>query len=296
MWLIITILSYAFNSIALLINKFLLTKKITNPAVYAIFTCFLMALAVILLPFDWRTPNGYQFFIEVVSGFTFGLGVYFMYSGLKAGETSRVIPIIGGVQPLIVLPLAWLWLGETVSLKFLVAFVLIIVGTVLISYGGGKIEKKAYWWSVLSAIFFAISIVTLKDTFNSQASFVTPFVLSRLGCILFGFLLLLWPKNRRDIARELKTPNAQSGGLFIASQISGGLASLLLNLAFAISVGVTALINALQGLQYVFLLAAIIFLSNKFPKVLKEDIKTKILAQKILATILIIVGLIVVAF
>jgi len=296
MWLLITIFAYAFNSLSLLINKFLLTKKIKNSAVYAIFTCLLMSLAMFLLPFDWRAPTGYEFLIEVISGFLFGLGVYFMFSALKAGETSRVIPILGGIQPLIVLPVAWFWLGEAVSPRFLVALFLIIAGTVLISYGGGKIEKRAYWWSVLSALFFAFSVVTLKAAFNSQASFITPFALSRLGSILLGLILLLWPKNLRDIVKELKTPNKQSGGLFVVSQLAGGLSALLLNLAFAISVGVTALINALQGLQYVFLLLAIIILSRKFPSVLKEDIKTKILIQKILATGLIIIGLAVVAF
>lgn len=296
MWLLVTVLAYAFNSLSLLINKFLLTKKIKNPSVYAIFTCLLMALSIFILPFDWRAPSGYEFFIEVLSGFLFGLGVYFMFLALKAGETSRIIPIIGGVQPLIVLPLAWFWLGEAVGPRFLFALLLIVIGTVLISYGGGKIERRAYFWAVLSAIFFAVSIVTLKDAFNSQASFVTPFVLSRLGCILLGLILLIWPKNWRDVIHELKEPQKQSGSLFVASQIFGALASILLNLAFAISIGMTALINALQGLQYIFLFIALFILTVFFPKIIKEDITPKVLIQKITATTLIILGLVLITF
>lgn len=296
MWLILTVLSYAFNSLSLLINKFLLTKKIENPAVYAIFTCFLMALAFVMLPFDWRPPSGYEFFIEVLSGFLFGLGVYFMFLALKFGETSRVIPIIGGVQPLIVLPLAWFWLDEVVGPRFLIALLLIVIGTVLISYGGGKIERKAYLWSFLSAVFFAFSIVTIKDTFNSQASFITPFALSRLGSILLGLILLLWPQNLKDIICELQTPKKESGVLMITSQISGALASLLLNIAFAISVGMTALINALQGLQYIFLFITIFILTKFFPQIIKEDIKPLTLIQKAIATSLIIIGLVLITF
>lgn len=291
LWLPITILAYAFNSVSLLMNKFLLSEKIKNPAVFTVFTCFLMVVAFILLPFDWQTPSAYELIIEIVSGFLFGLGILFMFKALKYGETSRVAPMVGSIQPIIVLPLAWVWLGEVVSPLFLVALFLIIIGSIAISYESGKVERKAYVFALISAVFFAFSIVTLKDAFNSQASFITPFVLSRFGSILLGFLLLLKPQNFQDLVKELKKPNPQSGGLFIISQLAGALSAILLNLAFAISVGVTALINAMQGLQYIFLLIAVVIITTFYPHILKEKISGKILIQKIIATLIIIVGL-----
>lgn len=295
-WFWITIVSYFLNSLTLLINKFLLTAKIKNPAVYTALTCFLMLLTIVLLPFDWQSPTIYELGIELLAGFLFGLGALFMFMALKQGETSRIIPIIGGLQPLIVLPLAWYWLGEAVGVFFIFALLLIVAGTFLISYESGKLRKRAYIWSAISAIFFAISIVATKDAFDSQGSFITPFVISRLGSVLFGFLLLINPRNLRGLIQEITQPKAQSGLLFFISQGAGALASILLNFAFAISSGVTTIINALQSIQYIFLLVGVIILSKFFPKVLKEELGKKILIQKIIATTLIIVGIILLAF
>jgi hypothetical protein len=72
----------------------------------------------------------------------------------------------------------------------------------------------------------------------------------------------------------------------------GALANILQNWAIALSPLVyVSLINALQGIQYAFLLIFTVFISLKFPKILKEEIKSQILIQKIFAIFLIIIGL-----
>jgi len=56
-----------------------------------------------------------------------------------------------------------------------------------------------------------------------------------------------------------------------------------------------AFINALQGVQYVFLLIFTAFLSLKLPQILKEEISRKIISQKIIAILLIGGGLAILA-
>jgi len=51
-------------------------------------------------------------------------------------------------------------------------------------------------------------------------------------------------------------------------------------------------VNALQGLQYVFLLFFAVFLSFKFPNILKEEVSRDVLLQKIIAVLLIGGGLV----
>lgn len=298
-WFVITIISYFLNSLSLLINKFLLEEKIKNPAVYTFFTCSLLLIAVILLPFDWQQPSIYELLIELLAGFLFGIAIWLMFIALKKGETSRVIPIIGGVQPLIILPLAWYWLGEKIPTSFLIALFLIIFGTFLISYEKkqvSKIPKQVYFLAVFSAVFFALSVIATKAAFNSQNSFITPFVISRFGAFFWGLLLLLNPTNWKSLLNELSQPKMQTNFLFIFSQVLGGLSSILINLAFAISSGVTAVINALQGLQYVFLLMGVVILSKFFPKILQEKLDIITLIQKSFATTLIIIGIIILSF
>jgi len=72
----------------------------------------------------------------------------------------------------------------------------------------------------------------------------------------------------------------------------GAGASILQNWAiFLAPLVYVAIINALQGINYAFLLVFIIFLSLKFPQILKEEISKKILLQKIIAILLISAGL-----
>jgi hypothetical protein len=64
----------------------------------------------------------------------------------------------------------------------------------------------------------------------------------------------------------------------------------LVNYAISISESV-ALVNALRGLEYVFLLVIVFSLSWKFPHLLEEKITPTAVAKKIVATALIIAGL-----
>ncbi|MFA6227654.1 MAG: EamA family transporter [Patescibacteria group bacterium] len=294
-WLPITIISYALNAAALATDKFLLNKKIPNPAVYTIIISFLGILALVLLPFDWSQPTGSQLAWELISGFLFGAGIYLMFVALNRGEASRIIPFLGGLQPLIVLPLAWLFVGEAVSEKFLLAFFVIIMGTVLISYGKGKADKVAYGAAIFSAILFAVSLIIAKYAYNSQGSFITPFVMTRLGALLFALCLFAWPRHRRSFFAVVRRPQKQTSGLLLFGQTSGALSSILVNFAIAISVGATAIINALQGLQYVFLLLIVIAVQRIQPGAMKEKMTRKILWQKIIATAFIVAGLAILA-
>lgn len=295
LWLPIAIFSYALNAGSLITDKFLLEKKIPNPAIYTIVISLLGVIAILLLPFGWNTPTVNEVMVELVSGFLFGVGLLLMFMALNKGEASRVIPFLNGLQPLVILPLAWLIVGEAITGRFLLAFILIIIGSVIISYGKGKSSREAYLLAIFSAIAFGVSIVFAKYAYNSAGSFITPFVMTRIGTLIFAVCLLILPNNLQSLIYELKNPEKQTGYMLFFGQVAGALSSILINYAIAIAVNATALINALQGLQYVFLLAIVIFLSKKYPKILKEKITGNILIQKIVATILIILGLAVLA-
>ena len=82
----------------------------------------------------------------------------------------------------------------------------------------------------------------------------------------------------------------KTGFLFIFGQTSGALSFILVNYTIAVSASV-ALVNALQGLQYIFLLIIVFSLSWRFPNLLEEKITPSVLIKKIIATALIIGGL-----
>ncbi|MCD4762330.1 hypothetical protein K8R32_05230, partial [bacterium] len=60
---------------------------------------------------------------------------------------------------------------------------------------------------------------------------------------------------------------------------------------WAISLGNVALINSIQGTQYIFLLLIVVLLARRFPKILEEELGGGVLMQKIIGTTLVVLGL-----
>ena len=142
--------------------------------------------------------------------------------------------------------------------------------------------------SILSALVFGIYYVLLKHVYN-QGTFVSGFCWTRFGSFLASFLFLIQAKNRKLIFGGTQHLKLNSGVLVLANKTLSGVAFALLN--YAIAIGSVTLVNAMQGLQYVFLLIVIAFLSKQYPKILSEQIHKKALTQKIIAIIIIGLGL-----
>ena len=79
-------------------------------------------------------------------------------------------------------------------------------------------------------------------------------------------------------------------GLFLSARGLGAVGGLLIY--WAIFLGSVTLVNALQGVQYLFLLFLAFILFRKIPS-LKEQFNKRVLTQKIFAIILICLGLVI---
>jgi len=298
-WLLIIVVAYFLNASATVVDKFLLTKKIPNPAVYAFFICVLNLLGLVFIPFGFHFTSAAQTLIALINGILFTFAYLFMFMALNRNEASRITPFMGGLQPIFVLLLAFVLLGEKIGGYSLLAFAIIVLGTVILSYQKETTKKliasskSSYWLAVVATILFAAAYTLNKYIFVSEG-FVTGFVLVRLGTFLGALLLLLRPGNIRDIITEIKTPKKSSKGLFLAGQGAGALSLILVSYAVAISPSV-AIINASRGLEYVFLLVIILLLARKHPHLLEEKLTPLIIFQKAAAVALIIAGLVILA-
>lgn len=294
-WLIVVIAGHLLNSVSFLVDKFLLAKKISSPFVYAFFIGALGALGIVLIPFGFVLPSTPEIIRALASGATFVIALIFFFGALKRNEASRVVPLTGGLVPLFTFILAYFYLGERLAGNQILAFVALVVGGVLITLDKkGKGSSLGYLYAVIAAFVFAISFVITKQVFIEQ-NFISGFVLSRLGGLLAALAILLIPKERYNIFHQPQQKgNGNTTLLFFIGQIAGGLGFVLVN--YAISLASVSLVNALQGVQYVFLLIAIAFLGRKFPKVLSEKLSAGVLVQKLVAIILISIGIGLIAF
>jgi len=311
-WLYIVIAAYALNAIAITIDKFLLTKSIPQPAAYTFNVAMLNGIVtLLLLPLGFELLSPFNAFIGLFAGVAFTLALYFMYNSLKLDEASRVIPYIGSLNPFFIFFLAILFLNEKLAGKEIIAFLLILSGSILISWRfrdkknifqhlipkrisaalheDKKREAiKVFGIATVSALLFAISYTLTKHIYNST-SFLNGFVWTRFG-VLFGILLILIPKeNRATIVLGKNKPGKKTGGIFLFGQACGGLSFFLINYSF--SLNSVTLVHALQGIQYIILFLIIIFLSKKFPRILEEKLTPILLTQKISAIFLIVFGL-----
>jgi drug/metabolite transporter (DMT)-like permease len=294
-WIIIVLAGHFLNAIAFLMDKFLLTKKIPSPFVYAFFIGALGILALVLIPFGVVVPPAAEMIRALVAGATFIIALVFFFAGLKENEASRVIPLTGGFVPAFTFVLAYLFLAERLGTSDILAFVFLVLGGVLITIErGGKGSKKGYAYAVIAALIFAISFVITKQVFIEQ-EFVSGFVWSRIGGFIMALSFLLIPSARNGILHQPKQKNQGStAALFFTGQVAGALGFVLVN--YAISLASVSLVNAMQGVQYAFLLLMIILVAKKFPKMMTEKLSGKVLIQKIFAIILISIGIGLIAF
>jgi drug/metabolite transporter (DMT)-like permease len=150
-------------------------------------------------------------------------------------------------------------------------------------------QPKALWHGAIAAMFFAISFVLTKYIYT-QTNFISGLIWTRIGAGIAALAFFAMPETRRGIALAPHKTGHQKKVVFYCLAACGALAGFLQN--YAISLGSVVIVNALQGLQYVFLLIMGVILSMNYPNIIKEDVRGKILVQKIAAIILITAGLV----
>lgn len=275
-----TLTAYFFNALSVLTNKFLLNKTIPNPLIYIFYISLVSLLAVLALPFT-KIPNLETFLLASLSTLLWTFGAYFMFKALKIGQVSRVIPIIGTLIPAILLIAA----SETKAISTIQMWAVLILtaGMVVltISDWGGKINKKEIFFEILSALFFAVSYIYLRQAYL-HSDFFSVLVWSRLILLPLGIILLAIPGLRKQIITS-SGPRinffSKPGLIFVGGQLSGAVSEFLL--LFSISLANPALVNSLQGTQYVFLLIFALILAGKYPAIFRERYTSLIIITKI---------------
>ncbi len=303
----VTILAFVLNGAALLIDKFLITKKIPDPLIYIFYFSLFSLVLLFLIPFS-NVPTPYSFFLASFSTLAWTLGAYFMLKALQIGQATRVIPIIGALVPIFLLVEAVI--NNRLVSKEIIGIVVLIFGMLFIVLPDvffGKEKRKEIFsleipFTVLAAFLFALSYLVLSFAYEISG-FFTVFVYSRLILIPLGALLIVLPSTRHIIFPSGSVTKNYPGGfnifsktgvLFLGGQATAGIAQLIL--LFSISLATPALVNSLQGFTYIFIFIVSLFLAKKYPSIFIESFKFFNIAFKSFGIILIFAGLYILAF
>lgn len=293
-----TLAAYFLNSISVLIDKFMVTKHIPNPLIYVFYLSVLSLVMMLGLPFT-HVPTLEVFTYASISTILWTTGWYYMFKGLQVGIASRVIPVIGTLIPLILLIEATL-ISKEITPQQTLAVVALVLGLVFLTIKDWKsqITKQELLYILLSAFLFAISYLFLKEAYLRE-NFLTVLVYSRVILVPVGIALFAIPITRRIVLHKSQQgPDfnwfSKLGLLFLAGQAAGAGSELLLT--FSVSLASPALVNSLQGVQYVFLFTFGMTLSKKHPEVFQENSTILGYIAKVIGIVLIGIGLYILAF
>lgn len=312
MWLIAAVASYFINAGVYVSDKFLLSKKVHSSVIYTFYVGIWSIFNFTILIFDPWMPSFKELMLDLSAGGLFLLTLVFWYKALHQSEATRVVPIVGALVPIFSFFFSYLFLDQTLSERHLLAFVILINGGILISvkrtkfylikevserfrflfgdvfgsiHAGYRSTKHLLINSITSAAFFAAYYVLIKYIYMTQP-FVGSFVWSRLGTFIGAIMILFIPEWRRKIIDYRKEAEAP-GNFFFFISIRLLAAAAFISLNWAISRGNVALINSLQGVQYVFLIFLVLFLSKKYPKIMHEELGGGVMLQKFIGVSLI---------
>ncbi|MFH0873653.1 MAG: hypothetical protein V1846_02315 [Candidatus Komeilibacteria bacterium] len=305
LWLSVVLVSYFILAISTLVDKFFLSKVLSSSSFYVLWVSILSLSAFLVIPFpsllrwmkvpaqDLSWIGGYWLLIALITGAVFTLALYLLYSALQKGEASRVVPLVGGGMPVIIFIVSYILKVEIFTGHKLIAFIFLLAGSIIITVMPSKKRffqlDQGLWWAVGASLSFAAFFLLTKYMFW-QHSFIDGIVWPRLGTLVVIVVMMFWQINRQHLAHPFNKVGWHLRLGLIANQ---GLAALgFLGQNYAIKLGGSlSLISALQGLQYVFILIFAALVSWRFPKLFTEEVSTNIIIQKVIALILIVIGL-----
>ena len=227
-------------------------------------------------------------------------------TALKDGEASRIFTLVGGASPAFVLIFSVWFFQETFSTNQWLAIVFLILGTMVISKASAHHSvwfDVKHWlhfaddrkwisagWAMIAALLFALFWIGTKFAYINQP-FVSAFIWIRLGVFLIALILIINKDNRREIFQGLTKSNQKKQNKFIyfGTQAVGTIGAILQN--YAVAIGSVALVTSLQGMQYAVLLVLSAIITAFYPKIIKESTSQLIVVHKIVAVVLIGLGL-----
>ncbi|MEN9921312.1 MAG: hypothetical protein RLZZ517_290 [Candidatus Parcubacteria bacterium] len=301
-WLSLTIIAQALNSIVALFDKYLVTsKRITTPILYVFYTGILTIVGVAVyipslfiqqtnLPkFSNIEMIGFElFFILLFAGIFQLVALWSLFASLKKNDASDVVPVIGSLSALFALIIGYLFLDTSLPPHFAAGFGLLIFGTLLISHL--RFSWKTFYFSLVGGLGFALYNILLKQILI-KTSFDTGFfwisiIVPLLSCGLFFSKKIKTTFHVHRKEKHFKVTNL----ILFFNKILAGIAGILL--IKAIEIGEVSLVQALGGLQFVFLFLIAVILGPITPIDFGENIKRKDVYSKLVAISIIVIGFI----
>ena len=288
-WVSLAIAAQALSAVSIFVDRYLLThgKGIGRPVAYAFYVSLLSGFVLVLLPFHViSAPSLIVLELSLAMAVSFISSLILLYSALKEGKASDVMPVVAAFSAIASFVLAFVFIDENLPTMFLLAVAFFVIGTFLISRFRFTIRSITY--IIIAGLLFGLSAFLIKLIFMNT-TFWDGFFWSRMANVFGAALLLAWPGNLKAIMHGTKQSSHGMKWLVVGNKSLAGIAGAMM--FFAISLGSVSVVNAMSGLQFAFLLGFAYLFAENFPKVLKDEVAPQGLRHKLSGIILIMLGI-----
>jgi uncharacterized membrane protein len=276
-------------------DKYLVERffKESDVAVLLLFTAF---IGVLLLPFIWfyepsvTSPSLGSIALMTLSGILYLSAMLLYLQALQTEEASVVAPFFQA-GPLFGYVLAYFVLGETLSLRQMAGGAMIIIGALIVSVRFGqsaRMFKARLAVSMLGCGFIMALSGLIFKVFAIKVEFWTTIFWMFVGEAIFGAAMLMVTPYRRQFVALLRRNTAALLSINGSNEIinlSGSLGN-----RYALLFAPLSIVQAIGSTTTLFVFLFGILISLFFPKLGRENLTARELAQKGLAAVLVAIG------
>ena len=292
-WLFFALLGPAIYVIINFIDKYIISRKIKDYSAMPIFgsiTGFVIGLLFWALS-NYPILQPFDALILILSGVFTIWGTVFYFKALSSEEASNVVLFFQAI-PLMVLVLSIIFLHESLTTVQGFGFLIILAATTyaLKKTGGARFRlNKALILVLIADAFWAVAAVLVTLAINAN-SFTEILSYESWGIGVGGLILyLFFPKKRRAFHKTVQTAGLKIIFIVFANEVVFVIAKSVTYYAY--SLGPTAQVSVLGGTQVLFGVLYGWFLTKKFPKIFKEDIRRSTLIKKFILAIFTVFGI-----
>lgn len=285
----IAIIGHGLIGISLVWDKVLLRRpEMRNVPSYVFWLGVLSVLGLALIPFGFQMPRTSVATLAFFTGILQLAAIFFYYEALNRGEASQTLAVMGGFSPVATALIGAALLPQPIG-GGLPAFTLLTLGG-FVMFLSEPLDIKGILPDILFAsVLFGLVNVLEKIIYN-ETNFVSGYVMFTLGTFAGALLLLVKRSWREEIFEESEAAPPRSRFWYFANRLAAGIGSFLVY--YAVSLTHPAIVDAIAGVRYAIIFLGAFLITRLRPSWLLENFSGWALAGKIIATLLVAAGLV----
>ncbi len=292
-WVNTALLSGAILGLVNIVDSHLLSRRMPSLRAFLLLIGIIWAVFGSVLLFIFPLPDNtgiLTLLVAIASGIFRTASITIMLYTLIKGEVSRVIPVIY-TYPIFVAVIAVPLLGEVLHPLQWLAIIIVVAGAVMVSVrqrpsGSTTWQGKPFLLLLSSSLFFALADITGKYAL----AYISPWNLFWLTSFCMAGISLL-VSLRPHIIKQLRNIKRNKSAIALLSfNESISLIGIMLSYR-AIEMGPVSLVSTILGGRPIFVLTYALILNRVSPMFLEWHPGQRMLALRIIATAMIVVGI-----